>query len=377
MERERGMGHGNSHSPDECNSESCYFTSVFYESELDIHVGCIDRRVPERGVSAVAVAMLRPESPLADHRSLLPRRLLPAKAQIAPADKRKNRRSLELAPAHDHAPYDYPKLLISRTADSLSAECPRRPDSADGLKRALLPKHDDRRPAPALLRQDSSDGLKRTLPPKYDPPDEAKRAHVVEDAKNVLSKQDSDDSDKRPDVRNVNVIAEVVRRGTDKKSSLEICEAEEPAVRRLYERRGCSRPALPPLVENPRAAPPPDGPRVPAVAEVAGAVARWGSGLLTPKEEPRARTPRSWYGYGTLPTDNEKRPPRLELFFHLDDCDPPRSVNTPRDQSEQCDSLPRACSRRCDVVKALDRACVKPSSIPLSALESNGEMWDF
>lgn len=60
--------------------------------------------------------MLRPESPLADHRSLLPRRLLPAKAQIAPADKRKNRRSLELAPERT---IDYPKLLISKTTDSL------------------------------------------------------------------------------------------------------------------------------------------------------------------------------------------------------------------------------------------------------------------
>lgn len=251
--------------------------------------------------------MLRPESPLADHRSLLPRRLLPVKAQIAPADKKKNRRSLELNPPSDYAPYDYPKLLISKTTDSLNTECPRKiinkQDSTDSLKRALLSK-DDKKAAikevdkKTLSKQDSSESLKKAL----------------------LCRQDSNESTKRKDFDpkripkdEVKRITEI-KRGSDKKGLLET-DVDEP-TKRIYERRtGCARPTLPPVAEkgvggvnSPNGTPP-----TPTVTAVAEGLARWGSGLLSPRDEPKLRAAKSWYGYGTLPTDSEKV--RSKLYF--------------------------------------------------------------
>lgn len=231
--------------------------------------------------------MLRPESPLADHRSLLPRRLLPVKAQIAPADKRKNRRSLELNPPNDHVPYDYPKLLISKTTDSLNTECPRKfnkQDSTDSLKRALLSKDKAQ-----ISKQDSNESLKKSL----------------------LCRTDSNDSAKRKDVETKKVkeekrVAEV-KRGNDKKGLLET-DIDEPC-KRIYERRtGCAKPTLPPVAEKGTATPdtPNGAPNTPSVAAVAEGLARWGSGLLSPRDEPRLKAARSWYGYGTLPTDTDK-----------------------------------------------------------------------
>lgn len=250
--------------------------------------------------------MLRPESPLADHRSLLPRRLLPVKAQIAPTnnEKRKNRRSLELNPPTDHA-YDYPKLLISKTTDSLTTECPRKiinkQDSVDSLKRSLLTK-DDKKPIvkeeKKPVKQDSTESLKKAFLCRQESNESAKRRDS--DPKRV--KQD----DKKP--------AEV-KKGSDKKALLETDNFEE-TCKRLYERRtGSARPTLPPVAEKGLESPgsPNGSPLTPGVAAIAEGVVRWGSGLLTPKEEPRLRTARSWYGYGTLPTDNEKV--RLVLFL--------------------------------------------------------------
>ncbi|XP_041986481.1 uncharacterized protein LOC121738478 [Aricia agestis] len=236
--------------------------------------------------------MLRPESPLADHRSLLPRRLLPVKAQIAPADKKRNRRSLELNPTPDHT-YDYPKLLISKTTDSLNTECPRKlinkQDSTDSLKRALLSKDEKKKDdKKTLTKQDSSDSLKKTL----------------------LCRQDSNESAKRkesdPKWTQRNEEKREVKRGRDKKGLLET-DIDEPC-KRIYERRtGCARPTLPPVAEKGLSPKSPTGsPLTPGVAAVAEGVVRWGSGLLSPKEEPRLRPARSWYGYGTLPTDSEK-----------------------------------------------------------------------
>ncbi|KAL0822287.1 hypothetical protein ABMA28_004398 [Loxostege sticticalis] len=240
--------------------------------------------------------MLRPESPLADHRSLLPRRLLPVKAQIAPADKRKNRRSLELNPPTDHAPYDYPKLLISKTTDSLNTECPRKlinkQDSTDSLKRALLSK-DEKKPADKkaqLSKQDSSESLKKTLLCRQESNESAKRRDV----------------EKKPANQDVKRVSEV-KRGSDKKGFLET-DSEEPC-KRIYERRtGCARPTLPPVAEKGLASPnsPNGSPGTPSVAAVAEGLVRWGSGLLSPREEPRLKAARSWYGYGTLPTDSDK-----------------------------------------------------------------------
>ncbi|XP_063363118.1 E3 ubiquitin-protein ligase lubel isoform X1 [Cydia amplana] len=218
--------------------------------------------------------MLRPESPLADHRSLLPRRLLPVKAQIAPADKRKNRRSLELNPPTD---YEYPKLLISKTTDSLNTA--KKQESADSLKRLLK---DDKK---KVVKQDSTESLKKAF----------------------LSRQDSNDSKKEPKRPKQDVKPEV-KRGSDKKALLETDNFEE-TCKRLYERRtGAARPTLPPVAEKGLESPesPNRSPLTPGVAAIAEGVVRWGSGLLSPKEEPRLRTARSWYGYGTLPTDSEK-----------------------------------------------------------------------
>lgn len=241
--------------------------------------------------------MLRPESPLADHRSLLPRRLLPAKAQIAPADKRKNRRSLELNPPAEHSPYEYPKLLISKTTDSLNTDCSRKliskQDSTDSLKRALITK-DDKKPiivkdqkAP-IAKQDSSESLKKSF----------------------FLRQESNDGVKRPkdDARRLPIqdLNEVKWSG-DKKSLLETDNDE--GCKRLYERRtGCVRPSLPPVAEKagPPKSPGGDSPRTPGMVAVAEGVVRWGSGLLSPKEEPRLKAASSWYGYGTLPSDTEK-----------------------------------------------------------------------
>lgn len=251
-----------------------------------------------RAVSGLAppAVMLRPESPLADHRSLLPRRLLPVKAQIAPADKRKNRRSLELNPPTDHAPYDYPKLLISKTTDSLNTECPRKlinkQDSTDSLKRALLSK-DEKKPADKkaqLSKQDSSESLKKTLLCRQESNESAKRRDV----------------EKKPANQDVKRVSEV-KRGSDKKGFLET-DSEEPC-KRIYERRtGCARPTLPPVAEKGLASPnsPNGSPGTPSVAAVAEGLVRWGSGLLSPREEPRLKAARSWYGYGTLPTDSDK-----------------------------------------------------------------------
>ncbi|XP_026327907.1 uncharacterized protein LOC113236124 isoform X2 [Hyposmocoma kahamanoa] len=235
--------------------------------------------------------MLRPESPLADHRSLLPRRLLPVKAQIAPADKRKNRRSLEL---NDNAPYDYPKLLISKTTDSLNTECPRRlihkQDSTDSLKRALISKDekkvvikDDKKGQAKLDSKDSSESLKKAL----------------------LYRQESNDSGKRRD-SDPKWVKEDVKRGSDKKGLL---ETDIDDCKRIYERRsGCALPTLPPVAEKGLHSPPsPNGsPVIPSVTAAAEGVVRWGSGLLSPREEPKLRPARSWYGYGTLPTDSDK-----------------------------------------------------------------------
>ncbi|XP_039755474.1 uncharacterized protein LOC120630342 isoform X1 [Pararge aegeria] len=246
--------------------------------------------------------MLRPESPLADHRSLLPRRLLPAKAQIAPADKKKNRRSLELnPPSNDHAPYDYPKLLISKTTDSLNTECPRKlinkQDSSESLKRALLAKDDKKCGAlkdadkKVIAKQDSSESLKKALLCRQDSNDSAKRRES--DPKWVQKQEETKRSLE-------------VKRGGDKKGLLET--DIDDACKRIYERRtGCARPTLPPVAEKGVSPKSPNGsPLTPGVAAVAEGVVRWGSGLLSPKEEPRLRPARSWYGYGTLPTDNEK-----------------------------------------------------------------------
>lgn len=245
--------------------------------------------------------MLRPESPLADHRSLLPRRLLPAKAQIAPADKKKNRRSLELnPPSNDHAPYDYPKLLISKTTDSLNTECPRKlinkQDSSDSLKRALLskddkkcpPKENDKKP---VVKQDSTESLKKSLLCRQDSNDSAKRRDS--DPKWIQRQEESKRSLE-------------VKRGGDKKGLLET--DIDDTSKRIYERRtGCARPTLPPVAEKGVSPKSPNGnPITPGVAAVAEGLVRWGSGLLTPKEEPRLRPARSWYGYGTLPTDTDK-----------------------------------------------------------------------
>lgn len=244
--------------------------------------------------------MLRPESPLADHRSLLPRRLLPVKAQIAPTDKKKNRRSLELNPASDHAPYDYPKLLISKTTDSLNTECPRKvinkQDSSDSLKRALLSKDDkkatikDADKKGQFTSQDSTESLKKTL----------------------LCRQDSNDSTKKkePEKKVKDEVKRIceTKRGSDKKSFLET-DADEPC-KRIYERRtGAARPTLPPVDEKGFGTPstPNGSPNTPSVAAVAEGLARWGSGLLSPRDEPRLKAARSWYGYGTLPTDNSEK----------------------------------------------------------------------
>lgn len=255
-----------------------------------------------RGNSVAPLKMLRPESPLADHRSLLPRRLLPAKAQIAPADKRKNRRSLELnPPSNDHAPYDYSKLLISKTTDSLNTECPRKlinkQDSTDSLKRALLSK-DDKKSASKesdkkgqISKQDSSESLKKALLCRQDSNESVKR-------KEAEAKRTQKDEAKR-----VNEI----KRGSDKKGLLET-DIDEP-LKRIYERRtGCARPTLPPVAEKSAPSPnsPNGSPNTPSVAAVAEGLARWGSGLLSPREEPRLKAARSWYGYGTLPTDSDK-----------------------------------------------------------------------
>ncbi|KAF9822571.1 hypothetical protein SFRURICE_015977 [Spodoptera frugiperda] len=260
------------------------------------------QRVQLRGSSVAPLKMLRPESPLADHRSLLPRRLLPAKAQIAPADKRKNRRSLELnPPSNDHAPYDYSKLLISKTTDSLNTECPRKlinkQDSTDSLKRALLSK-DDKKSASKesdkkgqISKQDSSESLKKALLCRQDSNESVKR-------KEAEAKRAQKDETKR-----VNEI----KRGSDKKGLLET-DIDEP-LKRIYERRtGCARPTLPPVAEKSAPTPnsPNGSPNTPSVAAVAEGLARWGSGLLSPREEPRLKAARSWYGYGTLPTDSEK-----------------------------------------------------------------------
>lgn len=245
--------------------------------------------------------MLRPESPLADHRSLLPRRLLPVKAQIAPAaEKRKNRRSLELNPAsNDHVSYDYPKLLISKTTDSLNTECPRKiinkQDSTDSLKRALLTdkkaviKEADKKAQ--LAKQDSSESLKKALLCRQDSNDSAKR-------------KDSDP--KRIEKQEVKRVSEI-KRGNDKKGLLET-DIDEPC-KRIYERRtGCARPTLPPVAEKGAATPssPQRSPITPSVAAVAEGLVRWGSGLLAGKEEPGLKAATSWYGYGTLPTDSDK-----------------------------------------------------------------------
>lgn len=245
--------------------------------------------------------MLRPESPLADHRSLLPRRLLPAKAQIAPADKRKNRRSLELnPPSNDHTPYDYSKLLISKTTDSLNTECPRKlinkQDSTDSLKRALLSKDDKKSSKEQdkkgqISKQDSSESLKKALLCRQDSNESVKR-------KDAEAKRVQKDETKR-----VNEI----KRGSDKKGLLET-DIDEP-LKRIYERRtGCARPTLPPVAEKSAPAPntPNGSPNTPSVAAVAEGLARWGSGLLSPREEPRLKAARSWYGYGTLSTDSDK-----------------------------------------------------------------------
>lgn len=248
------------------------------------------RRYLPRGSFASPPTMLRPESPLADHRSLLPRRLLPVKAQIAPSDKRKNRRSLEL---NDNAPYDYPKLLISKTTDSLNTECPRKlihkQDSTDSLKKALLSKDEKKAVKETdkkgqVPKQDSSESLKKTL----------------------LCRQESNESVKRKDA-DPKWAKEDVKRGSDKKGLLET-DIDEPC-KRIYERRtGCARPTLPPVAEKGLGSPksPNGSPITPGVAAVAEGVVRWGSGLLSPRDEPRLRPARSWYGYGTLPTDSDK-----------------------------------------------------------------------
>lgn len=246
--------------------------------------------------------MLRPESPLADHRSLLPRRLLPVKAQIAPADKRKNRRSLELnPPSADHATYDYPKLLISKTTDSLNTECPRKlihkQDSTDSLKRALLVK-DDKKPCIVkqeskgqISKQDSTESLKKSILSRQESNESAKRAN---ESKRV-HKQDFNEIVKRTEF-------------TNKKGLLETDFDE--GCKRIYERRtGCSRPTLPPVAEKTHGSPKSPGsgsPKTPSVVAVAEGVVRWGSGLLSQREEPRLKTASSWYGYGTLPTDSDK-----------------------------------------------------------------------
>ncbi|KAG6463698.1 hypothetical protein O3G_MSEX014029 [Manduca sexta] len=251
--------------------------------------------------------MLRPESPLADHRSLLPRRLLPTKAQIGPADKWKNRRSLELNPPNEHSGYDYPKLLISKTTDSLNTECPRKiinkQDSSDSLKRALLAKEEKKAAVKEadkkaqLAKQDSCDSLKKTL----------------------LCRQDSNESAKRKEAELKRTPKEEVKRlneikrGNDKKGLLETDTDE--SCKRIYERRtGCARPTLPPVAEKGVVTPnsPNGSPNTPSVAAVAEGLARWGSGLLSPREEPRLKAARSWYGYGTLSTDSEKV--RLVIF---------------------------------------------------------------
>lgn len=247
--------------------------------------------------------MLRPESPLADHRSLLSRRLLPAKAQIAPADnKRKNRRSLELnPPSNDHGPYDYSKLLISKTTDSLNTECPRKliskQDSTDSLKRALLSKDDKKAVIKEsdkkgqISKQDSSESLKKALLCRQDSNESVKRKEAE------AKRAQKEETKKVPEIK----------RGSDKKGLLET-DIDEP-LKRIYERRtGCARPTLPPVAEKTAPSPnsPNGSPNTPTVAAVAEGLARWGSGLLSPREEPRLKAARSWYGYGTLPTDSEK-----------------------------------------------------------------------
>ncbi|CAH2245154.1 jg16724 [Pararge aegeria aegeria] len=276
-----------------------YMEEIIKVKERDEREG---RGIPTSGRLTSPPTMLRPESPLADHRSLLPRRLLPAKAQIAPADKKKNRRSLELnPPSNDHAPYDYPKLLISKTTDSLNTECPRKlinkQDSSESLKRALLAKDDKKCGAlkdadkKVIAKQDSSESLKKALLCRQDSNDSAKRRES--DPKWVQKQEETKRSLE-------------VKRGGDKKGLLET--DIDDACKRIYERRtGCARPTLPPVAEKGVSPKSPNGsPLTPGVAAVAEGVVRWGSGLLSPKEEPRLRPARSWYGYGTLPTDNEK-----------------------------------------------------------------------
>lgn len=238
--------------------------------------------------------MLRPESPLADHRSLLPRRLLPTKAQIAPADKRKNRRSLELNPPTEHPTYDYPKLLISKTTDSLNTECPRKvihkQDSSDSLKRALLTKEDKK---PSIVKQESKGQVSK------ESTESLKKA--------FLCRQESNDSKKGKDDKRLTVSTDVYVR-ENKKGLLETDFDE--GCKRIYERRtGCPRPSLPPVDEKGPASPKSPGggsPKTPSVVAVAEGVVRWGSGLLSPRDEPRIKAASSWYGYGTLPSDSDK-----------------------------------------------------------------------
>lgn len=241
--------------------------------------------------------MLRPESPLADHRSLLSRRLLPVKAQIAPADKRKNRRSLELAPP-EHATYDYPKLLISKTTDSLNSECPRKlihkQDSTESLKRVLIPKHEDKRGS--VVKQESGDC--------------AKRKELKNECRKTISGESIDSSKRIPELHKI-VNEDGLKKSSDKKGNLETPEIETEVVKRIYERRtGCAKPTLPPVAErgaSPRVRSPSSGSRTPEVAAVVEGVVRWGSDLLSPpKDEPRLRSARSCYGYGTLPSEPDK-----------------------------------------------------------------------
>ncbi|VVC92735.1 unnamed protein product [Leptidea sinapis] len=255
--------------------------------------------------------MLRPESPLADHRSLLPRRLLPVKAQIAPVDKKKNRRSLELnPPSNEHAGYDYPKLLISKTTDSLNTECPRKhinkQDSSDSLKRALLAKEEKKTAKESekkVAKQDSSESVKKALLCRQDSNDSQKRLENE-------SKRQRQDEKRSADVK----------RGNDKKGLLET-DIDDTNYKRIYERRtGCVKPSLPPVAEKGLSPKSPNGsPITPGVTAAAEGVVRWGSGLLSPHEEPKLRPARSWYGYGTLPTDNEKvniTPPMHYIFLN-------------------------------------------------------------
>ncbi|KAL4706084.1 hypothetical protein ACJJTC_005108 [Scirpophaga incertulas] len=165
-------------------------------------------------------------------------------------------RSLELNPPAEHAPYDYPKLLISKTTESLNTECPRKlinkQDSSDSLKRALLAKDekkakDDKKGQ--FVKQDSSESLKKAL----------------------LCRQESNDSVKRRDPENKkpqDVKRPETKRGCDKKSILET-DGDEPTSKRIYERRtGCARPTLPPVAEKGAGSPssPNGSPGPPSVA---------------------------------------------------------------------------------------------------------------